>query len=173
MDALLNIGGYFGIQVLNKDGEVKNDFIIENGWTNEGLKHLMDRTFKSTPPSAATFYLGLMGSSPSLSPDDTMASHSGWTENADYSNSTRPAWGQDDPAGESGDVITTTNTTLVQFAVNASSTFGGAFISTDSTKGGSGSDQGTLIATGLFSGDLDLTSGDVLKVYYTLKAQAA
>lgn len=168
--SMLKIGGTFRLQVLSKEGDIKHEEEIDNGWVNNGLKHLMDRTFKGSPPTQATFYIGLIDGSPTLSDDDAIDSHSGWSEVTAYAETERQAWGQDDPVEESGNLITAVNSTAASFNINGTVTAGGAFIVTDDTKSGT---TGTLIATGVFSSDLSLENGDILKIFYSLKAQAA
>jgi len=109
------------------------------------------------------------GSSPTYNAADTMASHSGWTENTGYSNSTRPAptWGSASASGGGAGTAGTgtISTTATAFSINATGTIAGAFLVTNSTKGGT---TGTLYSAGSFTtGNRSVLSGDTLNVTYT------
>jgi hypothetical protein len=93
---------------------------------------------------------------------DTSASHAGWTESTAYSNGTRPApsWG----AAAAGSKAST----ATAYNINGTDTIKGAFLITNSTKGGS---TGVLYSAGLFSGgDRAVVNGDTLNVTYTASA---
>ena len=98
--------------------------------------------------------------SPSYSAGDTMGTHTGWSEYTNYSASTRPApsWGS-----ASGGSLSTTATS---YSINSSGgTVAGAFMVTNSTKGGT---SGTLYSAGNFTGgSRTVVSGDTLNVTYT------
>ena len=94
-----------------------------------------------------------------FSAGDTMVTHGGWTENTGYAAATRPAptWN----AASSGSKATT----ATAFSINASGTIGGAFMTTDNTKGGT---AGILYSAGNFTGgNRTVANGDTLNVTYT------
>lgn len=152
--------GIYSVECVGADGQVKWSETMKNLVVTVGKNFMLDTTFSGSSYTAA-WYLGLVDgtSSPSYNAADTMASHSGWTENVGYSNSTRPAptWG----AASGGSKATT----ATSFNINASGTIAGAFMTTDSTKSGA---TGTLYSAGNFTGgSRTVASGDTLNVTYT------
>jgi hypothetical protein len=115
-----------------------------------------------TQIASTSWFGGLISSSgySALSASDTMSSHSGWAEFTGYTQSTRVAWGPGTPASQS-----ITNASPMTFDINATGTLKGIFITSNSTKSGT---SGKLWATGLFSADVPVVSGDQMKVTYTV-----
>ena len=135
-----------------------------NGITDVGIDAILDIMMHGSSQITAWF-LGLIDASgyTGLSPSDTMASHAGWSEFTTYSEGTRPAWQEDAASGQS-----ITNTTLADFSITGAVTLKGAFLTSNSTKGGA---AGTLWSTALFSGgDLAAINGDTVRLKYTLNA---
>jgi hypothetical protein len=89
-----------------------------------------------------------------------MASHAGWTESTDYDEVSRVTWNPDAAASRA-----VTNSTTVDFTMNATKTIKGIFITSNNTKGGT---TGTLWATAAFSSNASVVATDVLKVTYTV-----
>jgi hypothetical protein len=163
------IGGVFNIEVYDKYGNLKIKKNFNNSWTNEGMSWLMNRSFKSIKASDLSYYIGLINSSGTITASDVMASHSGWTENINYDEITRPAWNQDDPV-ESGGVISAVNSTKRSFTINVDSqSVYGAFLSSDNSKSGT---SGKLLAEGALDSQIDLNDDDVIKIGYDLRLQA-
>lgn len=154
---------YHTLQCIGSDGQVKWEETIENLTVNTGLADMLTRYWKGANYSAA-FYVGLKGSG-TIAAADTMASHSGWSEVQAYSQGARPAL-------TFGAVSGTTTASLdnsaapAAFGINAANTVvAGAFITTDSTKGGT---AGTLIGASDFAASRTLQSGDTLNVTTTM-----
>ena len=159
----LAIGGFFpGVEVRDILGQLLRTTWAKNGITNAGLNNLLDTYF-----GAGTWYFGLINNSgfSTLAAADTMSSHSGWAELTTYSQATRPQWVPDAASGQS-----ITNSTLASFTMTGTVAVVGAFVTSNSTKGGS---TGTLWATGLFNSVQNLTSGQILRLPYTLSAAGA
>ena len=91
-----------------------------------------------------------------------MASHTGWAEFTDYSELTRPAWAPD--AAANGIKI---NTLATDFNVTADGVLVGGFVGSDNTKGGT---AGLLWGTALFSDEMVLETGDIIKALYGIQA---
>ena len=165
-------GGVFTVQCFDKDGQLKWSASTPNLVVNVGLKDMNEKYFSGSSYSA-TWYLGLYGAASSNNPaaGDTMASHSGWTEVTDYSESTRPqcVFGTATTADPS--VISNT-TSVAVFSINNATTVGGAFLTSDNTKGGT---TGILFSAADFQapGDRSVVSGDVLNVTYQFSLDAA
>lgn len=171
-DTCAKAGGVFTIQCRDKDGLLKWETSKHNLVVNEGLKFMNDKFFTGSAYTAA-WYIGLYGAGASNTPaaGNTMASHAGWTEVTAYSQSTRPvatfaAASLADPS-----VITNSASPAV-FSINATTTVGGAFLTTDNTKGGT---TGTLFSAADFAapGDRSVVSGDTLNVTYSFSLDAA
>ena len=159
--------GVYKIQCHDAQGNLKWEDEAPNLVVNEGLQDMNAKYFTGTTYTAA-WYLGLYGSGASNSPaaGNTMASHSSWTEVTAYSQSTRPActFGTPTTANPS---VATNSASPASFSINATTTVGGAFLTSNNTKGGS---TGTLYSAADFSspGDRAVVSGDTLSVTYTL-----
>jgi len=134
---------------------------------NEGLDDVLEKYLKGSSYTAA-HYVGLTDGTPTFAAADTMASHAGWTEVTAYDEAARQTatWGSvssqsvDNSASKATFTISTNSTTI-----------GGAFLSTDNTKGGT---TGTLYGGGAFSaGDKTLDDDDVLYVTVTASAAAS
>lgn len=165
-------GGVFKITCLDANGNLKWEAESSNLVVNGGLKNMNDTYFTGSGYSAA-WYIGLYGASATNNPaaSDTMASHPGWTEEVGYSNLNRPTCVF--AAATSADPSVITNTASpASFTINATATIGGAFLTSNNTKGGS---TGTLFSAADFAapGDRTVANGDVLNVTYTFSLDAA
>lgn len=148
-----------------RDGVVLGTYDFLNDITNEGKNTLFDVMFASgTQIASSSWFIGLISSSgySALAAGDTMASHAGWTEATGYTQSTRVAWGPGSAASQS-----ITNASPATFDINATATIKGIFVTSNSTKSGT---TGKLWSTALFSADVPVTSGDQLRVTYTVSA---
>lgn len=165
-------GGIFTVQCHDKDGNLKWEAKEHNLVVNEGLQYMNAKTFTGSSYTAA-WYLGLYGAGASNTPaaGDTMASHAGWTEVTAYSQATRPQCNFGTPTTADPSVATN-SASAATFSINATTTVGGAFLTTDNTKGGT---TGTLFSAADFQspGDRSVVSGDTLSVTYTFSLDAA
>jgi|SRR6185436_3527857 len=153
--------GYFTTRCYNPDGSLAWEEKFPNGATTVGLNYMNDVALGGTS-QLTPWFLGLINNSgfSALSADDTMGSHTGWSEFTDYSESVRQTWTPGSSA--SGSV---TNPTVCSFTnVTNGNVVYGQFLASDSTKGGA---VGTLWATGAFSTPRTLESGQVLQTTYT------
>jgi len=163
----LNMGDVFVVECRDKNGNLKWVDTIKNLVVTEGLNDVLDKYFKGSSYTAA-HYMGLTDGTPDFQPGDTMSSHSGWTEVTAYDETARPSvtWG----TVSGGSVDNSSN--KATFTINAdSTTIGGLFLSTNSTKGGT---SGTLYGGGAFTGgDKTLSNGDSLSAQVTATASAS
>ena len=163
----LSMEDFLVVTCRDKNGNIKWVDTITNLVVDEGLEDVLDKYFKGSNYTAA-HYLGLTDGTPSFQAGDTMSSHSGWTEVTAYSESARPSvtWGT--VSNKSVD----NSSNKATFSINAdSTTVGGLFLSTDSTKGGT---TGTLYGGGAFDGgDKTLSNGDSLSAQITATASAS
>lgn len=159
--------GVYKVQCHDAQGNLKWEADAPNLVVNVGLQDMNAKYFTGSSYTAA-WYLGLYGSGSTNNPaaGDTMSSHAGWTEVTAYSQATRPActFGTPTTANPS---VATNSASPATFSINGTTTVGGAFLTSNNTKGGT---TGTLYSAADFSspGDRSVVSGDTLSVTYTL-----
>ena len=167
----LKATGKFLIECYDKDGKLKWTDESKNLVVNVGLQY-MAGTALTTTAQITSWYLGLYGAAASNNPaaGDTMSSHAGWTEVTDYTEATRPA-ATFVAATTANPSVVTNSASKAQFTMNATVTVGGAFLTSNNTKGGT---SGTLFSAKDFSspGDRNVVSGDVVLVTYTFSLSA-
>lgn len=159
--------GVYHMQCFDKDGNLKWEAECPNLVVNGGLQDMNNKYFLGSAYTAA-WYIGLYGAGSTNNPaaTDTASSHAGWTEITPYSQSTRPACSFATPTTANPSVATNSASPAV-YSINATATVGGAFLISNSTKGGT---TGTLYSASDFTtpGDRNVVSGDTLNVTYTL-----
>lgn len=140
---------------------------IKNLVPDAAINSIFNTNFNAATQTAL-WYMMLIDNAgfSAISAADTMTSHSGWVENQQYSQATRPAWGQGSAASK---VIT--NASSVTFSMNATASIKGAAIVSGNVKGAT---TGLLWSAGSFaSGVQSLTSGQDLKLTYTLTGSSS
>lgn len=140
------------------EGNLKWTETTENLVVNTGLNDMLSQYWKGSAYTAS-FFVGLKGSG-TIAAADTMASHSGWTESTAFSEGTRQALTLGSVASQSVD----NSGAKAVFTFNANATIAGAFVTTNSTKGGT---TGTLIGASDFAASRSVQSGDTLSVTVT------
>ncbi len=163
--------GVYHVECHDKDGNLKWAADSKNLVVNVGLQYMAGSALTATA-QITTWYLGLYGAGASNAPaaGDTMASHAGWTEVVPYSNANRVT-ATLAAATLANPSVATNSASPAVFNINATSTVGGAFLTSDNTKSGS---TGTLFSAADFGspGDRSVVSGDTLSVTYTFSLQA-
>jgi len=159
--------GKFTVQCLDKDGNLKWELESKNLVVNVGLQYMAGAALTGTSP-ITTWYIGLYGAGASNAPaaGNTMSSHGTWTEETGYSNANRPT-ATFVAATNANPSVVTNSASPAAFNINATATIGGAFLTSDNTKGGT---TGTLFSASDFTspGDRSVVSGDTLNVSYSL-----
>lgn len=145
-----------------RKGKLIDKIRCRNGIVDQGLNDLLDNHFNAGT-QITPWHIGLIDNAgfTAIADTDTHAAHGGWSENTDYTEATRPTWGNDAPAARQ-----ITNTTPVDFSINASAAIKGIFVAEESAKGSSSAT--ILWATALFGSVLNVVIGDTLRVTYTL-----
>ena len=163
--------GVYHVECRDKDGNLKWSAESKNLVVNAGLRYMAGTALTSVT-QITTWYLGLYGSGATNSPaaGNTMDAHSSWTEVTDYSNANRVTATFATATTASPSVVTNTASPAV-FNINGATTVGGAFLTSDNTKGGT---TGTLFSAADFGspGDRSVVSGDTLSVTYTFSLAA-
>jgi hypothetical protein len=133
----------------------------------------MNAKYFSGSAYTAAWYIGLYGAGSTNNPaaSDTAASHAGWTEVTAYSQSTRPACTFGSPTAADPSVISN-SASPATYSINGTTVVGGAFLISNSTKGGS---TGILFSAADFQspGDRSVVNGDTLNVTYQFSLDAA
>lgn len=162
----VRVANVYRIECHDADGVLKWTDEVRNLVVNVGLDEMLDKFWKGSSYTAA-HYVGVTGGSPTFAAGDTMSSHAGWTDNTTYSNATRPALTLGSVSAQSVD----NSASKAQFNINGSATLGGAFVTTNNTKGGT---TGILIGGGAFSGgNRSVVNGDTLSVTITSTASSS
>lgn len=162
-DGHVGLRGKWDIVCRGADGVEKWRDSIQNLVTNAGEDYMLDVGL-SGATATTTWYVGLTDSSPTTAEADTMSSHSGWTEDQNYTEANRVTWTDGGVSGQSVD----NSASVASFSINATTTIGGAFLTSNNTKGGT---TGTLYAVGAFSGgNRSVVNGDTLEVTATFTA---
>lgn len=162
----VSVVGKWSVECFDQDGNLKWRDEFKNLVTNEGLNHLLDVTLSAATQNT-TWYVGLTDGTPTAAAGDTMSSHAGWTEVTAYSEGVRQTWTDGGVSGQSVD----NSASKASYSINGTTTVGGAFLTSNSTKSGT---TGVLYAVGAFSGgDKSLGSGDTLQVTATFTTAAA
>jgi len=149
----------FRIECYDAEGRLKWVEELDNIVVNEALDDMLSVYYKGTAAPSA-FHVGLTNANPSFSATDTMSSHAGWTENTSYSETSRPACNFGSVSNQS---VSNSGSPAV-FTINANTTVGGAFLTTNATKGGT---AGKLIGGVAFSTNRTLAANDTLQVTVT------
>jgi hypothetical protein len=162
MKESIGLKGKFQLQHI-RNNEVINTIDFNNGITNAGKNKILDVMFNSGTQITA-WYIGLIDTSSysALASNDTISSHSGWIEFTGYSDTTRRQWVSDNAISQS-----TKNTTPATFNINTTGSITGIFVNSDSAKSGT---SGTLWSTATFDSSITVTSGDQIKIIYTVFA---
>jgi hypothetical protein len=163
--------GKYYVECHDKDGNLKWTAESKNLVVNAGLAYMAGTALTSVT-QITTWYLGLYGAGASNTPaaGDTMASHAGWTEVTAYSNATRVA-ATFVTATTANPSVVTNAASPAAFNINGTTTVGGAFLTSNNTKGGS---TGTLFSAADFGspGDRSVVNGDTLSVTYQFSLAA-
>lgn len=158
----MRIAGTFHVRCTGPDGRLKWEESAPNLVVNAGLDYALDASLSGGSQITA-WYLGLKNAG-SPAAEDTMASHSGWTENTNYDETDRPAWSE---GGVSSQSISNSGSPAA-FSINADGqTIAGCFLTSDDTKGGT---TGTLFSAANFASPKGVDEGDTLTVTYTVNA---
>lgn len=152
----------YEVRCYDANGEQLWQENFHNLITTAGKNAILDAALKTGLASPA-WYVGLKNTGTALAAD-TMASHSSWTENQHYSQSTHPAW---TPGSISAGSVSNSGS-VATFTVSGSAnpdTFYGAYLTDNATKGAT---TGTLLSAGDFSVAQPGIDGNTITVQVTI-----
>lgn len=163
----VKVKGVWHFEAFDPDGNLVWEETVQNIIVNAGLDDMLDKYLKGSAYTAA-FYVGLTDGTPTTAAGDTMSSHAGWTEVTAYSEGARQTLTLGTVSSQSVD----NSASKAVFSINSdSTTVGGAFITTNSTKSGT---TGTLFNVVAFTGgDVVLSNGSTLNVTCTISNSSA
>jgi hypothetical protein len=161
-------GGVYTVTCVGADGVEKWSDTFHNLVMNGGLAN-MNGVYFAASAQSTTWYLGLVtgpGSGTTYAAGDTLASHSGWTENTDYSGNRKAVtFGSATTANPS---VITNSASPTSFSMSGTATIAGAFLCNVAS-----GTSGVLFSAGDFTGgDKSVASGDTLNVTYTFSLTA-
>lgn len=142
----------------------EGNIVAKSEWSNlvvnEGLDYLLEAGLCGQTQQTSWF-IGLTDGTPTAAAADVMSSHAGWTEVTGYDEGTRQAWTPDSSDVVDQSVDNESNPATFTITSN-STTVGGAFLCSNSTKSGT---TGVLYAIGAFTGgDVTLSAASTLEV---------
>lgn len=158
----LGIGGTIYVECYDQDGRLKWAFPCKNIVPDAVINDVLGVYYGAATPTTI-WYLGMVDNAgfAAFAAADTMASHPGWTENTNCTQTTRPVWTPGAPAAKA-----IQNTTQVTLNLNATVSIRGFFLASANVLGGV---TGKLAATALIpTGPQPGNSGDILKVTYVI-----
>ena len=158
-------GGVFHFKCFDKDGNLKWKDSAKNIVVNTGLQDMNTKYFKGVTYSAA-WYIGLVegpASGNTYAAGDTLASHSGWTEDTNYSGGNRATATFGTATTADPSVIDNSGSVAV-FSITGTTTVAGAFLTNIQANN---NNTGLLFSVSNFTGgDRAVISGDTLNVTY-------
>lgn len=165
----LSAGGVFTVTCIDKDGHEKWVDIAPNLVVNTGLQAMNTQFFTGAAYTAA-WYVGLVNgtsASTTFSGGDTLASHTGWTENSSYTGSRKAATFGAATLADPSNINNASST--ASFTMNANATIAGAFLANVAS-----GTTGLLFSAADFQspGDRTVVSGDVLNITYSFSLDA-
>ena len=163
--AKVRIGGVFEVDHI-RNGRSLGVTRDHNIVVNEGLNHILSVIFNAGTQVTA-WYVGLFEGNYTPVATDTAANiTANSTENTTYSESTRVAWVEAAPSGQS----ITNSASKASFSCTATKTIYGAFLVSASAKSAT---TGTLIAASKFSAARSVVNADNLLLTYSFSASDA
>lgn len=165
----MSAGGAFTVTCMDKDGNEKWVDIAPNLVVNTGLQDMNTKFFSGSAYTAA-WYIGLVNgtsATTTFSGGDTLASHTGWTENSSYGGNRKAASFGSATLADPSNINNASST--ASFTMNATANIAGAFLCNVAS-----GTTGLLFSAADFQspGDRAVVSGDVLLVTYSFNLDA-
>jgi len=175
---LVGIHGYYHVECRDKDGNLKWQDEFPNLVNAVGKELLLDTLLGGSAYTVTGPFLGLVdGASPTFAAADTMVSHAGWIEFANYTVGGSAIRGTAVFAAATSSGTTPANITaaaatpIVYLITGAGGTVGGCFLTLGSGASSTiNNTSGTLYSAGAFGTAKITTAGDTVSVTYSTTA---
>ena len=174
----MGIEGHYHVVCHDADGNLKWEEKFPNLVVAVGKQLMLDTLLSGSSYTTVGPYLGLIsGSGNTFSAADTMSSHAGWTEFANYTvggSAVRgtASFGSATSSGSTPSNVTTCTATAIVYTITGGGgTVGGCFLVTGSGASSTISNtSGTLYSAGDFATAKVTTAGDTVSVTYSTTA---
>lgn len=160
-----SLGGVFYCECWDKWGRFRWRDWAKNILPVANLNDILN-TYFGGGSQIVTWYMGMVDNAgfSAFSASDTSASHPGWSENTNCSNSSRPAW---TPGAASSGSMSNPSATVFNMNPAPTCTIKGFFLSQSNTLGGT---SGMLSAEAALTSPQVFNNGDTGKVSYSIIA---
>ena len=177
-DESLGMAGVYHVECRDSEGNLKWTEEFPNLVNAVGKELMLDTLLKGSSYSVVGPFLGLIsGSGSTFSASDTMPSHAGWTEFANYTVGGSAVRGtavfaSATSTGSTPSNVTTSAATAITYTITgAGGTVGGCFLVTGSGASSTiNNTSGTLYSAGNFATAKVTTAGDTVSVTYSTTA---
>jgi hypothetical protein len=177
-DEGLGMAGVYHVECRDAQGNLKWTEEFPNLVNAVGKELMLDTLLKGSSYSVVGPFLGLIsGSGSTFSASDTMPSHAGWTEFANYTVGGSAVRGtavfaSATSTGSTPSNVTTSAATAITYTITgAGGTVGGCFLVTGSGASSTiNNTSGTLYSAGNFATAKVTTAGDTVSVTYSTTA---
>ena len=177
-DEGLGMAGVYHVECRDAQGNLKWTEEFPNLVNAVGKELMLDTLLKGSSYSVVGPFLGLIsGSGSTFSASDTMPSHAGWTEFANYTVGGSAVRGtavfaSATSTGSTPSNVTTSAATAITYTITgAGGTVGGCFLVTGSGASSTiNNTSGTLYSAGNFTTAKVTTAGDTVSVTYSTTA---
>ena len=175
----VGVEGYYQVECRDADGNIKWTESFPNLVNAVGKQLMLNTLLKGSSYSVVGPYLGLIGTtSPTFSVEDTMTSHSGWTEFVNYTvggsavrGTAAFATATDNAVASPSNVVTSSATAITYTITGSGGNVTGCFLVTGSGASSTQSNTGgTLYSAGAFGAAKSTTAGDTVSVTYSTTA---
>jgi hypothetical protein len=174
----VGIEGVYHVVCRDVDGNIKWQDEFPNLVNAVGKQLMLDTLLSGTSYTTVGPFLGLIsGASPTFAASDTMTSHGGWTEFADYTVGGSAVRGTASFSSATSTGTTPTNVTtktasaITYTITGAGGTVGGCFLVTGAGASSTlNNTSGTLYSAGAFATAKVTTAGDTVSVTYSTTA---
>jgi hypothetical protein len=174
----VGIEGVYHVVCRDVDGNIKWQDEFPNLVNAVGKQLMLDTLLSGSSYTTVGPFLGLIsGASPTFAASDTMTSHGGWTEFADYTVGGSAVRGTASFSSATSTGTTPTNVTtktasaITYTITGAGGTVGGCFLVTGAGASSTlNNTSGTLYSAGAFATAKVTTAGDTVSVTYSTTA---
>jgi hypothetical protein len=175
----VGVEGFYHVECRDANGDTKWTESFPNLVNAVGKQLMLNTLLKGSSYSVTGPYLGLIGTtSPTFNVEDTMTSHSGWTEFIAYTVSGSAVRGTavfanatDNAVASPSNVVTSSATAITYTITGSGGNVTGCFLVTGSGASSTQSNTGgTLYSAGAFGSAKSTTAGDTVSVTYSTTA---